>query len=99
MPRKSTDALRQAAAERARARRAAIKNDPIRHELEKEKERQRWAFRKQSGKIKSVSEMNAKEKAAIRKRKRECTRRYRNRLKNEKESDPGKKLTYVYILF
>nr|CAI5844105.1 unnamed protein product [Callosobruchus analis] len=48
--------------------RESIKNDPVRHEEAKKKDRERYYARKAAGKIKGVADMTEREKRAIRKK-------------------------------
>lgn len=68
---------KKANADRMRARRAELRNDPKSHAIEREKERERYWKRKEAGKIKLVGDMSYKEKQNFRKMKRNHARKAR----------------------
>lgn len=61
--------------------RQSIKDDPVKHEEYKRKERERYQKRKQAGKIKFINEMNEREKRVIRKNWREKSKQSYDRKK------------------
>ncbi|XP_063237276.1 uncharacterized protein LOC134539299 [Bacillus rossius redtenbacheri] len=63
--------------------REAIRNDPIRYEEAKKKERERYHERKRLGKIKSVNEMSSREQRNIRKNWRQRSKKYYSSKKNQ----------------
>ncbi|CAH1109773.1 unnamed protein product [Psylliodes chrysocephalus] len=55
--------------------RKQIRNDPVLHEQQKKRERERYLARKEAGKIKSICYMNDREKRKVRKQWRERSKK------------------------
>lgn len=71
--------------ERERIRRAQIKNDPQKYEEQRQKEKERYLKRKAEGKIKLIDDLSDRDKRAKRKKWNENNKRYRERIKKNKE--------------
>ncbi|KAF2898213.1 hypothetical protein ILUMI_07960, partial [Ignelater luminosus] len=62
-----------------------IKNDPVRYEAIKEKERKRYHERVRAGKIKKTKDLSCCDQKSIRKRWGNYSKRYYNSMKNRKK--------------
>lgn len=65
---------------------AEIKKDPVRYRIEKEKERKKYLLRKEKKKILTIAEMTDRQKREQRRRWRMNSKKYLNKLKEQKKS-------------
>lgn len=75
------DARRKQVKENMRKMRVRIRNDPEKYEECKRKERERYEKRKHEGKIKGIKDLTDRDKRKKRKTWRECSRKYREKLR------------------
>ncbi|CAG5034688.1 unnamed protein product [Parnassius apollo] len=86
-PKKKATAQEKLAKDRLRKKEkyAEIKKDPEKYRLEKEKERKKYLLRKEKKKILSIAEMTDRQKREQRRRWRKNSRKYLNKLKEQKK--------------
>nr|CAI5819089.1 unnamed protein product [Callosobruchus analis] len=85
--RKNADCRRRMVRNSMRKLRESIKNDPVRYEEAKKKERERYYARKAAGKIKGVADMTEREKRAIRKKWKDRSKKCYEKKKAEERTE------------